>query len=89
MNKRQKKKLGDKLLFRLRKLHPKKNDIVLLEFNQELVDIDVAVKYFKVLNDAAGISCLALLPNGLTLKQMDKVNALKYINKAKEIIIDE
>ena len=89
MNKRQKKKVEDKLLFRLRKLHPRKNDIVILEFNQELVDIDVAVKYFKALNDAAGISCLALLPNGLTLKQMDKVNALKYINKVKEIIIDE
>lgn len=63
MNKRQKKKLGDKLLFRVRKLHPKKDDIVLLEFNQNLVGIDVAVKYFEALSDAYHISCLALLPN--------------------------
>ena len=86
MNKRQKKKLGDKLLFRVRKLHPKKDDIVLLEFNQNLVDIDVAVKYYEALSDAYNISCLALLPNGLTLKQMNKDIALKYINKAKKRI---
>ena len=89
MNKRQKKKIEDKLLFRVRKLHPKKNDIVLLEFDQNLVGINVAVKYFKALSDAYNISCLALLPNGLTLKQMDKDSALKYINKAKEIINED
>lgn len=89
MNKRQKKKLGDKLLFRVRKLHPKKDDIVLLEFDQNLVGIDVAVKYFEALSDAYNISCLALLPNGLTLKQMDKDIALKYINKVKEKINED
>lgn len=89
MNKRQKKKLGDKLFFRVRKLHPKKNDIVLLEFDQELIGIDVAVKYFKALNDTCNISYFALLPNGLTLKQMDKDSALKYINKVKEKILNE
>lgn len=89
MNKRQKKKLGDKLLFRVRKLHPKKNDIVLLEFDQELIGIDVAIKYFKALSDACNVSCFALLPNGLTLKQMNKDSALKFINKAKEKILNE
>lgn len=89
MNKRQKKKLGDKLFFRVRKLHPKKDDIVLLEFDQNLVGTDVAVKYFKALSDAYNISCLALLPNGLTLKQMNKDSALKFINKAKEKILNE
>lgn len=89
MNKRQKKKLGDKLLFRVRKLHPKKDDIVLLEFNQNLVGIDVAVKYFEALSDVYNISCLALLPSGLTLKQMDKDIALKYINKVKEKINED
>lgn len=89
MNKRQKKKLGDKLLFRVRKLHPKKDDIVLLELNQNLVGIDVAVKYFEALSDAYNIYCLALLPSGLTLKQMDKDIALKYINKVKEKINED
>lgn len=89
MNKRQKKKVEDKLLFRLRKLHPKKNDVVLLEFDQNLVDIDVAVKYYKALCEAFNISYFALVPNGLTLKQMSKDDVLKYINKVKETIINE
>ena len=89
MNKRQKKKLGDRLLFRLRKLHPKKNDVVVLEFNQDLIDFDIALKYYKELADAFNVSYFALVPNGLTLKHMDKDSALKLINKVKETIINE
>ena len=36
MNKRQKKKVEDKLLIRLRKLHPGKGDFIFVEFDPDL-----------------------------------------------------
>ena len=44
MNKRQKKKVEDKLLIRLRKLHPGKGDFIFVEFDPDKIDIDIVLK---------------------------------------------
>ena len=90
MNKRQKKKVEDKLLFRVKKLHPGKNDLILLTFNNDKIDIDTALKYYNaIINNFDDVANFVIVPNGITLKQMGKYDVLKYINKIKEIIIDE
>lgn len=90
VNKRQKKKVEDKLLFRVKKLHPGKNDLILLTFDNNKVDIDTAFTYYNaILNNFDDIANFVIIPNGITLKQMGKDDVLKYINRVKEIIINE
>lgn len=90
MNKRQKKKLENKLLFRLRKLHPGKDDLILLTFDNDKIDIDTAFTYYNaIINNFDDIANFVIVPNGITLKQMGKDDVLKYINKVKEIILNE
>lgn len=90
MNKRQKKKVEDKLLFRVKKLHPGKNDLILLSFDNDKIDIDTAFKYYNaIINNFDDVANFVIIPNGITLKQMGKDYVLKYINKIKEIIINE
>ena len=90
MNKRQKKKLEDKLLFRVKKLHPGKNDLILLNFDNDKIDIDTAFKYYNaIINNFDDVANFLIVPNGITLKQMGKDDVLKYINRVKEIIINE
>lgn len=90
MNKRQKKKVEDRLLFRIKKLHPGKNDLILLTFDNNKIDIDTAVTYYNaIINNFDDIANFVIIPNGITLKQMGKYDVLKYINKIKEIIINE
>lgn len=90
MNKRQKKKVEDRLLFRIKKLHPGKNDLILLTFDNNKIDIDTAFKYYNaIINNFDDVANFVIVPNGITLKQMGKYDVLKYINKIKEIIINE
>ena len=90
MNKRQKKKVEDKLLFRVKKLHPEKGDLILLAFDNDKIDIDTAFTYYNaIINNFDDIANFVIVPNGITLKQMGKDDVLKYINKIKEIIINE
>ena len=89
MNKRQKKKLEAKLLFRIRKLHPGKNDIILMRFNSDKLDFYSAMEYFHELADVYNKITFALIPDGVTLKQMAKNDVLEYINKVKEVIENE
>lgn len=90
MNKRQKKKVGDKLLFRVKKLHPGKNDLILLSFDNDKIDIDTAFKYYNaIINNFDDVANFVIVPNGITLKQMGKDDVLKYINKVREIILNE
>ena len=90
MNKRQRKKVEDKLLIRLRKLHPGKNDLILLSFDSNKIDIDVAFKYYNaIINNFDDVANFVIIPNGITLKQMGKDDVLKYINKVREIILNE
>lgn len=49
MNKRQRKKVEDKLLIRLRKLHPGKGDFIFVEFDPDKIDIDIVLKYFDAI----------------------------------------
>lgn len=86
MNKRQKKKIEDKLLFRVKKLHPGKNDLIFLSFDNDKIDIDTAFAYYNAItNNFDDIVNFVMIPNGITLKQMDKDDVLKYINKIKDI----
>ena len=78
MNKRQKKKVEDKLLIRLRKLHPGK------------IDIDIVLKYFDAISNAFNnIANFAMVPDGITIKNMNRDRILKYIEKLKELINNE
>ena len=86
MNKRQKKKIEDKLIFRIRKLHPKKDDIVLIEVDFECCDIDVAVEYFKTLCVTFPKTQFTMIPDPITLKSMYKEDVYKYLNKIKEMV---
>ena len=90
MNKRQKKKLENKLLFRLRKLHPGNGDFIFVEFDPDKIDVDLVLKYFNIMADAFdNIANFAMVPNGITIKSMDRERILKYIEKLKELIEDE
>lgn len=90
MNKRQKKKIEDKLLIRLRKLHPGKGDFIFVEFDPDKIDVDIVLKYFDIMADAFdNIANFAMVPNGITIKNMDRDRILKYIEKLKELIENE
>lgn len=90
MNKRQKKKVEDKLLFRVKKLHPGKNDLILLSFDNNKIDIDTVFTYYNaIINNFDDVANFVIVPNGITLKQMGKNYVLKYINKVKEMILNE
>lgn len=90
MNKRQKKKAEDKLLFRVKKLHPGKNDLILLSFDNDKIDIDIVLKYFDAISNAFNnIANFAMVPDGITIKNMNRDRILKYIEKLKELINNE
>ena len=90
MNKRQKKKVEDRLLIRLRKLHPGNGDFIFVEFDPDKIDTDLVLKYFDIMADAFdNIVNFAMVPNGITIKSMDRERILKYIEKLKELIEDE
>lgn len=90
MNKRQKKKVEDKLLIRLRKLHPGKGDFIFVEFDPDKIDIDIVLKYFDAISNAFNnIANFAMVPDGITIKNMNRDRILKYIEKLKELIDNE
>lgn len=90
MNKRQKKKVEDKLLIRLRKLYPGKGDFIFVEFDPDKIDIDIVLEYFDSISNAFNnIANFAMVPNGITIKSMDRERILKYIEKLKELIENE
>lgn len=90
MNKRKKKKIEDKLLIRLRKLHPGKGDFIFIEFDPDKIDVDLVLKYFNTIADAFNnFVNFAMVPNGITIKSMDGEHILKYIEKLKELIENE
>ena len=90
MNKRQKKKVEDRLLIRLRKLHPGNGDFIFVEFDPDKIDAGLVLKYFDIMADAFNnIANFTMVPNGITIKSMDRERILKYIEKLKELIEDE
>lgn len=81
MNKREKKKLYKNTFIKVKKLHPKKGDIIFMMPDFNRIDFDVAFKYFealcreKILDDAY----CALLP--YPIKSIgDKAVAQEFVN---------
>ena len=80
-NKREKKKLYKNTLIKIKKLRPKKGDIIFIMPDFNRIDFDVALKYFdalckeKMLDD----TCLALFP--YPIKSIgDKEAAQEFVN---------
>ena len=74
MNNRQKKKFIKKNMVKLKKIHPDKGDVVVLQFDpgNEYIDIDTVLEYYKAW-DGAGIfdNCrAAIVP--CNVKVLDK-----------------
>lgn len=81
MNRREKKKLYKNTLIKVKKLHPKKGDIIFIMPDFNRIDSDVVFKYFealcreKILSDVY----LALLP--CPIKSIgDKAAAQEFVN---------
>lgn len=78
MNKRQRKKVEDKLLIRLRKLHPGKGDFIFVEFDPDKIDIDIVLKYFDAISNAFNnIANFAMVPDGITIKEHEQRSYIK------------
>ena len=62
----------------------------MLSFDNDKIDIDTAFKYYNaIINNFDDVANFVIIPNGITLKQMGKDDVLKYINKVREIILNE
>ena len=88
MNNRQKKKFIKKNMVKLKKIHPDKGDVVVLQFDpgNEYIDIDTVLEYYKAW-EGAGIfdNCrAAIVP--CNVKVLDKEAALKYCDALQEVI---
>ena len=88
MNKRQKKKLFKQTLVKVRKLHPQKGDVVVLQWNpdSEYIDFDTIVEFYKAWENA-GIfdKCgAAIVP--CDFKIFNKKEAQIYIDKLQSIV---
>ena len=89
MNKRQKKKLFKQTLVKVRKLHPQKGDVVVLQWNpdSEYIDFDTIVEFYKAWENA-GIfdKCgAAIIP--CDFKIFNKEEAQIYIDKLQSIVV--
>ena len=88
MNNRQKKKFIKKNMVKLKKIHPDKGDVVVLQFDpgNEYIDIDTVLEYYKAW-EGAGIfyNCrAAIVP--CNVKVLDKEAAQKYCDALQEVI---
>lgn len=89
MNKRQKKKLFKQTLIKVRKLHPRKGDVICFQPDLDRVDAETMCQFMKVCsnNDVFGESKLVFIP--ADIKQLrHKRDAQIYINKL-QIIVDQ
>ena len=78
MNDRQKNKLYKKSVLQIKKLHPKKGDVILVQPNIDELGFNIFMKFFKAWTDADlfGKGVLAWTPfkvNVLTKEQAQKV----------------
>ncbi len=88
MNKRQKKKFIKENMIKLRKIHPDKGDIVVLQFDpgNEYINIGTVLEFYKAW-EGAGIfdRCgAAIVP--CNVKVLDKESAQKYCDALQEVI---
>lgn len=87
MNKRQKKKLFKQTLIKIKKLHPKKGDVILLQPNLDLLDLYTAVGIvnFSQNKKIFGEATVVVLPMDIK-KVHDKEEFQSYINKLQSIV---
>lgn len=88
MNNRQKKKFIKKNMLKLKKIHPDKGDVVVLQFDpgNEYINIDTVLKFYKAL-EGTGIfdNCsIAIVP--CNVKVLGKEAAQKYCDALQELI---
>ena len=86
MNKRQKKKLLKQTLIRVKKIHPNKGDVILLQPNLNLLDLNTAVGIvnFSQNKKIFGEATVVILPMDIK-KVHDKEEFQSYINKLQNI----
>ena len=87
MNKRHKKKLFKQTLIKVRKLHPKKGDVICFQPDLDWIDSETMCQFMKVYsnNDVFGESKLAFVP--ADIKQLkNKEAAQMYVDKLQSIV---
>lgn len=86
MNKRQKKKFIKKNMIKLRKIHPDKGDVVVLQFDpgNEDIDLDIIFNFYRVWKDAFDYCGTAVVP--CNVKVLDKESAQKYCDDLQRVI---
>lgn len=87
MNKRQRKKSFKQTLIKVRKLHPKKGDVICFQPDLDWIDSETMCQFMKVYsnNDIFGESKLAFVP--ADIKQLkNKEAAQMYVDKLQSIV---
>lgn len=88
MNKRQKKKFVKKNMVKLRKIHPDKGDVVVLQFDpgNEHVDIGTVVEFYRAWEDAGIFTHCGAAIVPCNVKVLGKEAAQKYCDALQEAI---
>ena len=87
MNKRQKKKLFKQTLIKVRKLHPKKGDVICLQPDLDWVDVNTMCQFMELYdnNKVFSEAVLAFVP--ANIKQLDDKKAAQfYVDKLQSIV---
>lgn len=87
MNKRQKKKLFEQTIIKVRKLHPNKGDVICFQPDLDWIDMYTICDFMNVYanNKVFGEAMLALVP--ANIKQLShKEYAQMYVNKLQSIV---
>ena len=87
MNKRQKKKLYKQAFIKVRKLHPRKGDVICLQPDLDYIDIATMCEFLSVYEayKVFGDAILSIVP--ANIKKLDyKESAQMYIDKLQSIV---
>lgn len=85
MNKREKKKLYKNTLIKVKKLHPKKGDIIFMMPDFEKTDFEVAYKYFEALGNEKFLNGATFALAPCPIKSIeDKEAAQKFVDRLQE-----
>ena len=88
MNKRQKKKFVKKNMINLRKIHPDKGDVVVLQFDpgNEYIDISTIVEFYNSWEDTGIFNYCEVVIAPCNVKVLKKEAAQKYCDALQETI---
>ena len=88
MNKRQKKKFIKKNMIKLRKIHPDKGDVVVLQFDpgNEYMGIDAVVMTYNAWIDSGFLDKCTVAISPCNVKVLEKEVAQKYCDALQEAI---